>query len=109
ELDNTYGISKRMGEDLLFKYSNETGAKVLVYRFVNVFGKWCRPNYNSAVATFSYNIARGLPVTISNSAIVVNLVYIDDLVNELINSLSGKENVQGKYCVVEPTYKVTLG
>ena len=92
ELDNPYGNSKKAGEDLLFNYSKDTGATVLVYRFPNVFGKWCRPNYNSAVATFCHNIAHDLPITVNDPSVVMNLVYIDDVVNELINALEGNEN-----------------
>ncbi|MBN3489977.1 capsular polysaccharide biosynthesis protein CapF [Acholeplasma equirhinis] len=108
-LENPYGISKKMGEELLFNYGKDTGAKVLVYRFANVFGKWCRPNYNSAVATFSYNIARDLPITVNNRDVELNLIYIDDLVSELIRSLKGEENRKDDYCYVEPVHKVTLG
>ena len=109
KLDNPYGRSKKAGEDLLFDYSKETGAKVLVYRFPNVFGKWCRPNYNSAVATFCHNIARDLPINVNDPKVVLNLVYIDDLVNELINALEGKENRVGDFCEVPVVYTVTLG
>ena len=109
KLDNPYGRSKKAGEDLLFNYSQETGARVLVYRFPNVFGKWCRPNYNSAIATFCHNIARDLPITVNDPKIVLNLVYIDDLVNELINALEGKENRIGDFCEVPVVYTVTLG
>lgn len=108
-LDNPYGRSKKAGEDLFFKYAEETGARVLVYRFPNVFGKWSRPNYNSAVATFCHNIARDLPITVRDREAIVNLVYIDDVVDELINALVGKENRTCKYCEVAATYKVTLG
>lgn len=109
DLDNPYGISKKAGEDLLFKYGKETGAKVLIYRFPNVFGKWCRPNYNSAVATFSYNIANNLPININDRNVVMNLIYIDDLVNELINSLKGNENKKEQFCYVDPVYTIRLG
>ena len=109
KLDNPYGRSKKAGEDLLFNYSQETGARVLVYRFPNVFGKWCRPNYNSAIATFCHNIARDLPITVNDPKVVLNLVYIDDLVNELINALEGKENRVGDFCEVPVVYTVTLG
>lgn len=109
KLDNPYGRSKKAGEDLLFNYGKETGAKVLVYRFPNVFGKWCRPNYNSAIATFCHNIARDLPIIVNDPKIVLNLVYIDDLVNELINALEGKENRVGDFCEVPVVYTVTLG
>ncbi|MGI6413046.1 MAG: capsular polysaccharide biosynthesis protein CapF [Syntrophomonadaceae bacterium] len=109
ELDNPYGKSKKAGEDLLFNYSNETGTKVLVYRFPNVFGKWCRPNYNSAVATFCHNIAYGLPITVNDPSAVMNLVYIDDVVNELINALEGKGNKSGDFCEVPVVHTITLG
>ncbi len=108
-LDNPYGKSKKAGEDLLFEYSEETGAKVLVYRFPNVFGKWCRPNYNSAVATFCYNITHDLPITVNDPSVIMNLVYIDDVVDELINALEGKENRVGEFCEVAVKYTVTLG
>ena len=108
-LDNPYGRSKKAGEGLFFEYSGQTGAKVLVYRFPNVFGKWSRPNYNSAVATFCHNIARDLPITVRDREAIVNLVYIDDVVDELINALAGKENRTTKYCEVRMSYKVTLG
>ena len=109
ELDNSYGESKKAGEDLLFSYSEETGAKVLVYRFPNVFGKWCRPNYNSAVATFCNNVAHALPIQVNDPSVVMNLVYIDDVVNELINALEGKENKVGEFCEVSVVHTVTLG
>ena len=110
KLDNPYGISKKAGEDLLFEYGKETGAKVYVYRFPNVFGKWCRPNYNSAVATFCHNIANGLPIQINDRNTVMNLVYIDDLVNELINLLKGNASVDmNGYCYVPVTHTATLG
>jgi len=95
ELDNPYGESKKAGENILFAFGKETGSKVLVYRFPNVFGKWCRPNYNSAVATFCHNVAHSLPIQVNDPSVVMNLVYIDDVVNELINSLEGKENKIG--------------
>ena len=109
ELDNPYGVSKKAGEELMFAYSHETNAKVLVYRFPNVFGKWCRPNYNSAVATFSHNIANDLPITINDPFVELKLVYIDDVVNELLNALEGKERFNGKHCTVEPVHTVQLG
>lgn len=109
ELDNPYGKSKKAGEDLLFNYSKETGAKVLVYRFPNVFGKWCRPNYNSAVATFCHNIAHDLSITVNDPSVVMNLVYIDDVVNELINAFEGKENRNGDFCEVPVVHTITLG
>lgn len=108
-LDNTYGKSKKAGEDLMFAYSKETGAKVLVYRFPNVFGKWCRPNYNSSVATFCNNIANDLPININDPGGFMNLVYIDDVVDELISALNGKENSVGDFCEVSLVYTITLG
>jgi UDP-2-acetamido-2,6-beta-L-arabino-hexul-4-ose reductase len=108
-LDNPYGLSKKAGEDLLITYAKETDAKVLVYRFPNVFGKWCRPNYNSAVATFCSNIANDLPITVNDRNVVMNLVYIDDVVEELINALNGKENSVGDFCEVPVVHTITLG
>jgi len=109
EFDNTYGKSKKAGEDLLFNYRRETGAKVLVYRFPNIFGKWCRPNYNSAIATFCHNIAHDLPINVNDRSVVMNLVYIDNVVDELINALNNKENTIGDFCEVPVTYTITLG
>lgn len=108
-LDNPYGKSKRAGEQLMFDYSKETGAKVLVYRFPNVFGKWCRPNYNSAVATFCNNIANDLPIRVNDPGVVMNLVYIDDVVDELIAALTQSEHYDGDYCVVPVVHTITLG
>jgi len=108
-LDNPYGQSKKAGEDLIFAYAKETGTKVLVYRFPNVFGKWCRPNYNSAVATFCNNIANNLPIQINDPSAVMNLVYIDDVVEELINALNGKENKVDEFCAVPIVNIVKLG
>lgn len=119
--DSDYGRSKRAGEELFFKYSEETGAKTLVYRFPNLFGKWCRPNYNSAVATFCYNTANGLPITVNDRSTELELLYIDDLVTEMLDALEGKEHhcgfdgiktllcEGGKYCAAPITHKVTLG
>lgn len=119
--DSDYGRSKKAGEDLVFAYGEETGAKVLVYRFPNLFGKWCRPNYNSAVATFCNNIANDLPITVNDPSVQLELLYIDDLVNEMIAALEGKEHRctfdgidtvlcdNGKYCAAPITHKVTLG
>lgn len=116
-----YGKSKLAGEEVFFKYSDDTGAKVLVYRFPNLFGKWCKPNYNSAVATFCNNIANDMPIQVNNRATELELLYIDDLVEEMLLSLNGEEhhcefngletiiNEYGKYCCVPITYKVTLG
>ena len=109
ELDNPYGESKKAGEDLLFSYGEETGSKVLVYRFPNVFGKWCRPNYNSAVATFCHNIAHDLPIKVNDPNVEMNLVYIDDVVNELINAIEGKEYKSGEFCEVPVVHTITLG
>ena len=92
EQDNPYGKSKLAGEELLLEYGRRTGAKVLVYRFPNVFGKWCRPNYNSAVATFCYNTAHGLPLQVNGRDTKLRLVYIDDVVDELVRALNGLEN-----------------
>ncbi|MFH5835241.1 capsular polysaccharide biosynthesis protein CapF [Proteiniclasticum sp. C24MP] len=109
ELDNPYGESKKAGEDLLSEYGKETGAKILVYRFPNVFGKWCKPNYNSAVATFCHNEAHDLPIQVNDSSVVMNLVYIDDVVNELINALEANENKVGDFCEVSVVHTITLG
>lgn len=109
KLSNPYGESKKAGEDLLFNYGLETGAKVLVYRFPNIFGKWCKPNYNSAIATFCYNIARDLPIKVNDPSLVMNLVYIDDVVCELINALEGNENKVGLLCEVPVKHTIALG
>lgn len=109
ELDNDYGRSKKAGEDLFFSYGAKMGAKVLVYRFPNLFGKWCRPNYNSAVATFCNNIANDMPITVNNRETLLTLCYIDDVVSELMNALEGKENRVGDFCKVATEHKVTLG
>lgn len=108
-LDNPYGLSKKAGEDLMFGYGKETGAKVLVYRLPNVFGKWCRPNYNSAVATFCHNIANDLPIMVNDRNAVMNLVYIDDVTEEMINALNGKANQTGAFCEVPTVHTATLG
>ena len=116
-----YGKSKKAGEELMFQYGKETGAKVLVYRFPNLFGKWCRPNYNSAVATFCNNIANDLPIQVNDRNTELELLYIDDLVDEMIMALKGEEHhcefegvettlqTNGRYCAVPTTHKVTLG
>ena len=109
ELDNPYGRSKKAGEDLIFSYGEENGVKTLVYRYPNVFGKWCRPNYNSAVATFCHNIANNLPITVNDRNHMMTLVYVDDVVNEGINALKGDENKDGKFCSVPVVHKITLG
>lgn len=109
-LDNPYGKSKKAGEDLLFAYGKENDVKVFVYRLPNVFGKWCRPNYNSAVATFCHNIANDLPITVNDQSHLMNLVYIDDVVREFIMALSGAENrSEDGYCYVPTVHQVTLG
>ncbi len=108
-LDNPYGESKRAGEQLMFSYAEETGAKVLVYRFPNLFGKWCRPNYNSAVATFCNNIANDLPIQVNDPKVVLNLVYIDDLVDEMIAALKGEENRTEEFCEVPIVHTIALG
>ena len=108
-LDNDYGKSKKAGEDLIFDYGKKTGAKVLVYRLPNLFGKWARPNYNSAVATFCNNIANDLPIVVNDPNHNMTLVYIDDLVEELINALKGNETRCGEFCCVPLEHKVTLG
>lgn len=119
--NSEYGKSKKAGEELFFDYAATTGAKVLVYRFPNIFGKWCRPNYNSAVATFCYNIAHNLPITVNDPSTQLELLYIDDLVDEMIAALAGCEHhcefdgvttiitPQGRYCAVPVTHHVTLG
>lgn len=108
-LDNPYGESKRAGEQLLRDYGRRTGAKTLVYRFPNVFGKWCRPNYNSAVATFCHNRANDLPIHVNDRSTRLTLVYIDDVVQELIAALSGSEHRDGDFCCVPVTHSATLG
>jgi UDP-2-acetamido-2,6-beta-L-arabino-hexul-4-ose reductase len=119
--DGEYGKSKKAGEELFFSYAAETGAKVLVYRFPNLFGKWCRPNYNSAVATFCNNIANDLPITVNDPSVMLELLYIDDLVDEMILGLKGQEHHcefegidtvicdSGRYCAAPVTHRVTLG
>ena len=119
--DSEYGRSKKASEELFFEYAKETGAKVLVYRFPNLFGKWCRPNYNSAVATFCNNYANDLPIKVNDPNVELELLYIDDFVDEMIAALKGEEHhcefegVEtvlrdiGRYCAVPTTYKVTLG
>lgn len=110
KLDNPYGQSKKAGEDLIFSYGKETGASVYVYRYPNVFGKWCRPNYNSAVATFCNNIANDLPIQVNDPSVVMNLVYIDDVVTELIAALKGEAHIDEQgYCYVPTVHTITLG
>src|SRR5690554_1087493 len=98
KLDNPYGKSKKAGEDLLFAYAKVTGASVYVFRLPNVFGKWCRPNYNSAVATFCYNIARDLPITVNDPEVVMNMVYIDDVVSAFLSALKGDVLIENNFC-----------
>ena len=119
--DSEYGRSKKAGEDLFLKYGEDTGARVLVYRFPNLFGKWCRPNYNSAVATFCNAVANDLPYTVNDPSVELELLYIDDLVDEMIGCLKGDEHrcefdglgvfpmPAGRYCYVPVTHKATLG
>ncbi len=109
ELSNPYGESKKAGEDLIFGYGRENGVETYVYRLPNVFGKWCRPNYNSAVATFCHNIAHDLPITVNDRSYMMTLVYIDDVVDELINALMGKANKVSEFCKVPVEHKITLG
>lgn len=108
-LDNPYGKSKKAGEDLLFKYAKETGSTVHVFRLPNVFGKWCRPNYNSAVATFCYNIARDLPITVNDPEVVMNLVYIDDVIQAFLSALNGAVIKEEGFCKVPTVHTVQLG
>lgn len=119
--NSEYGRSKKAGEELFFAYGKETGAKVLVYRFPNLYGKWCRPNYNSAIATFCHNIAHDLPIQVNDPNVELELLYIDDLVEEMINALQGKEHhcefdgvntimrADGRYCAAPVTHHVKLG
>lgn len=119
--DSDYGRSKKAAEELFFDYSEQTGARVLVYRFPNLFGKWCRPNYNSVVATFCHNMANDLPITVNDPTAQLELAYIDDVVDELLAALGGSEHhcefdgintvpcENGKYCAVPTTHRVTLG
>ena len=119
--EGDYGKSKKAGEDLLFRYAQETGAKVLVYRFPNLFGKWCRPNYNSVVATFCYNYAHDLPIQVNDPAVRLEMLYIDDLVSEMLDALEGKAHrcdfdgltpvfrAGGSFCGAPVTHSVTLG
>ena len=119
--DSDYGRSKKAGEELFFQYAQRTGAKVLVYRFPNLFGKWCRPNYNSAVATFCNNMANDLPIKVNDPSVELELLYIDDLVDEMIAALEGRDHrcefdgvntvlcAEGRYCAAPVTHRVTLG
>lgn len=119
--DSDYGRSKKAGEELFFSYGKETGAQVLVYRFPNLFGKWCRPNYNSVVATFCHNYANDLPIQVNDPSVVLELLYIDDLIDEMLLALEGKAHrcefegidthlcPEGRYCAAPITHKVSLG
>ena len=119
--EGDYGKSKKAGEDLFFRYAQETGARVLVYRFPNLFGKWCRPNYNSVVATFCYNYAHDLPIQVNDPAVRLEMLYIDDLVTEMLDALEGKAHAcefegltpvfraDGRFCAAPVTHSVTLG
>lgn len=120
--DSEYGRSKKAGEDLFLRYGEENGVKVLVYRFPNLYGKWCRPNYNSAIATFCNNIANGLPITVNDPSVELEVLYIDDLVDEMMEALHGREHrcefdgltvvpapAAGRYCYCPVTHRVTLG
>lgn len=109
ERDNPYGNSKRAGEELLFNYSKESSAKILVYRLANLFGKWSRPNYNTVVATYCYNIARDLDIQIYNPDAELSLCYIDDVMDEFIKALEGNETKNNEYCSVPVTYSIKLG
>lgn len=110
-LDNPYGQSKKAGEDLIFEYGRDNGTEVYVYRMPNVFGKWCRPNYNSAIATFCHNIARDLPITVNDPSHMMQLVYIDDVVAEFIRASRGEanRNPEDGFCYIEPVHSATLG
>lgn len=109
KLDNPYGKSKKAGEDLIFNYAKKTGVQVYVYRLTNLFGKWCRPNYNSVVATFCNNIANNLPIKINDSEVELNLAYIDDVLNEFINAMNGQASIKDNYGYIPVTYTVKLG
>lgn len=106
--DSDYGRSKKAAEDILFQYSKDTGAEVYIYRLTNVFGKWQRPNYNSVIATFCYNIARNLPITINDTDKVMKLVYIDDVIREFINIIGKKETKQENFCVIPTVHTIKL-
>lgn len=109
ERDNPYGRSKKAGEDLLFSYNKEVGAKVLVYRLANLFGKWSRPNYNSAVSTFCYNIAKDMEIQVNDPEVELSLSYIDDVVKEFINAMEGNPTMAERFCTVPVVHNVKLG
>lgn len=107
--DNDYGKSKKAGEELFFSYAKETGANVFIYRFPNLFGKWCKPNYNSVIATWCYNVANNLEITINDPSAQLELLYIDDLIDQMLLCLKGNPTKSGDFCVCPITHKVTLG
>jgi UDP-2-acetamido-2,6-beta-L-arabino-hexul-4-ose reductase len=109
ERDNAYGQSKLEAEELFFEHAKAMGSNVLVYRLPNVFGKWCRPNYNSAIATFCYNLTRDLPITVNDPSVMMHLVYIDDIMEEWMQALQGKATMDGRYAVVPVSYQLSLG
>lgn len=108
-LDNPYGKSKKSGEELIKNYGLKHSVKTFIYRFPNVFGMWCKPNYNSVVATFCHNIANSLPITINNEQTILKLVYVGDIIEELLACLNGNANQMDEFCYVEPTYEISLG
>lgn len=108
-LENPYGQSKLSAEQAVADYGRETGAAVYLYRLPNVFGKWSRPNYNSAVATFCHNVARGLPITVNDPSVTLRLVYIDDVVEEFLRAMEGQPHREGEWCAVQPVHEVNLG
>ena len=108
-LENPYGQSKLSAEQAVADYGRETGAAVYLYRLPNVFGKWSRPNYNSAVATFCHNVARGLPITVNDPSVTLRLVYIDDVVEEFLRDMEGQPHREGEWCTVQPVHEVKLG
>lgn len=108
-LENPYGQSKLSAEQAVADYGRETGSAVYLYRLPNVFGKWSRPNYNSAVATFCHNVARGLPITVNDPSVTLRLVYIDDVVEEFLRAMEGQPHREGEWCTVQPVHEVNLG
>jgi len=108
-LENPYGVSKRRAEEAIFAYGRSVGTSMHVFRLPNVFGKWCRPNYNSGIATFCHNIANGLTIQVNDPNVVLNLVYIDDVVRTFVNLLDGKVVMEGEFCLVQPVHTVRLG
>ena len=108
-MENPYGTSKREAEEAVFAYGQQSGAPVFVYRLPNVFGKWCRPNYNSAVATFCHNLAHDLPIQINNPNVLMNLIYIDDVVNSFVADLDERSKQEGSFCVIPSVHTIKLG